>query len=110
MIELITFVLGLLLGGGVGYFIAGRKDCHACEVRGIASHVEKQQTEKHTRKEKILVLLRERVSVTNNDIEKALGVTDTTATNYLQELESEEKIEQIGERGRFVSYRLKGIL
>ncbi len=39
--------------------------------------------------------------------ETALGVSDATATNYLQELEREGRIEQIGERGRFVTYRLK---
>jgi len=36
----------------------------------------------------------------------AVGVSDASATNYLSELESEGKIEQVGERGRFVSYRL----
>lgn len=76
-------------------------------VSGIASHVQNQQSEKQQRKEKILAMIREKDSTTNNDVEKLLSVSDASATNYLQELEREGKIEQLGERGRFVSYSLK---
>jgi Mn-dependent DtxR family transcriptional regulator len=74
---------------------------------GLVAHIERQQDEKQMRKAKILEMIREKGSVKNNAIETALGVSDATATNYLQELEGEGKIEQIGERGRFVSYKLK---
>lgn len=104
-ILILVFFLGTLIGGFVVYFLL-RKQRHGA-LPGIASHVEKQKTEKQTRKERILLMIRERGSVTNNDIEKALGVSDASATNYLQELEREGKIERIGERGRFVSYKLK---
>lgn len=107
MLETIIFILGLVLGGGGVYLIMSRKSCPVCVTSKIGTHVNKQQTEKQTRKEKILEIIRERGSVTNDDIEKILNVSDTTATNYLQDLEREGLIEQIGERGRFVSYRLK---
>ncbi len=45
--------------------------------------------------------------ITNNDVEKLLNVSDATATNYLQELENEGKIKQVGETGRSVFYKLK---
>lgn len=98
----IIFILGFFLGVAVVYFVMRHR-----KVSGIASHVKNQQSEKKERKEEILEIMRERVSVSNNDIERALNVSDTTATNYLQELERDGRIEQIGERGRFVSYRLK---
>lgn len=98
----LIFILGVILGAAVVYFVMRR---HA--VIGIASHVQNQQSEKQERKEKILALIREKGSGTNNNIETVLGVSDASATNYLQELEREGKIEQVGERGRFVSYRLK---
>ena len=58
-------------------------------------------------KEKILEILKEKEKITNNDVEKLLGVSDATATNYLQELENEGKVEQVGKTGRSVFYRLK---
>lgn len=106
MSGIIVFSLGLLIGAIVVYF-AMRNRRAACELHGVAVHAEKQQSEKQARKERIIQIIKEKGIVVNNDIEKALGVTDTTATNYLQELEREGRIEQIGERGRFVSYKMR---
>lgn len=104
MNAFIIFLLGVIVGGAaVSLFLRNKK----CDASGIASHVQKQQNEKQSRKEKILQIIREKGNVTNNDIETALGVADASATNYLSDLEREGKIEQIGERGRFVSYKLK---
>ncbi len=70
-------------------------------------------SEKLNRKEKeanineqILNLLKEKEKITNNDIEKLLGVADSTATKYLQRLEDKGKIKQIGTTGRSVYYCL----
>jgi len=57
--------------------------------------------------EKILKYLRAKGKVTNNDIEKLLGVSDATATRYLDELEKEGKVRQIGTTGHAVFYTLK---
>ncbi len=64
-----------------------------------------QKREKN--QEKILKLFQTKQTVTNNDIEKLLGVSDATATRYLSDLEQERKIEQVGNTGRGVEYRLK---
>ncbi len=103
MNELALFLSGILIGGAGVYLAMCKRQSRKPE--GVAAHVEKQHNEKQSRKERILELLKEKRSVTNNDVETALGVSDATATNYLQELEREGRIEQIGERGRFVSYR-----
>lgn len=101
MSTVIIFSLGILIGAIVVYFLIRNR-----KPSGIASHTQKQQDEKQVRKEKILEIIREKGSVTNNDIETALGVSDASATNYLQELEREGKIEQIGDKGRYVSYQI----
>lgn len=67
--------------------------------------INKQQ--KTQGKERILKELQDKDKITNNDVEKLLKVSDATATNYLQELENENKIEQVGKTGRSVFYRLK---
>ena len=42
--------------------------------------------------------------VANNDVEKALGVSDATATRYLDELEKQGLIRQVGKEGKYVYY------
>lgn len=106
MNELVFFITGLLIGALGVYFVL-RKYWAVCELHGIASYTEKQQSEKEARKERILKMLEEKGTITNDDIEGPLGVSHPTAANYLHELVEEGKIEMTGERGRFVSYKLK---
>jgi Fic family protein len=42
--------------------------------------------------------------ITNNDVEHLLGVSDSTATRYLQALEDQHKITQVGTTGVAVYY------
>lgn len=65
-----------------------------------------QAKKKAENKEKILEFMRENKRVANNDIEKLLGVSDATATRYLDELEKEGKITQHGKIGHAVFYTL----
>lgn len=58
------------------------------------------------RKKKIIGLLRKKDRITNNEVQKSLGVSDATATRYLDDLEKEGKIKQVGQKGRFVYYKL----
>lgn len=57
-------------------------------------------------KKKILELLKEKSKITNDEVQKLVGVSDATATRYLDELERERKIRQIGKEGRFVYYEV----
>ena len=45
--------------------------------------------------------------ITSDEVEKLLDVSDQTARKYLNELEDENRIVQLGETGRGVTYRLK---
>lgn len=67
----------------------------------------KQNRKQIERKEKIVKLAGRQEKITNNDVEHMLGVSDATATNYLQELEQEGVLEQVGAIGRGVFYRKK---
>ncbi len=58
-------------------------------------------------KKQILEYLKEKGKVTNDDVQELLGVSDATATRYLEQLETAGKIEQIGETGHAVHYILK---
>lgn len=63
---------------------------------------------KEKAKAKILELFATKSEVANDDVQKLLGVSDATATNYLSELEAKGKLIQIGTTGRPVRYRKNG--
>lgn len=67
---------------------------------------EKIQEGQEIKKQKIVAFLKEKGEIRNNDVEELLDVSDATATRYLDELESEGKIKQVGEEGRAVYYKI----
>ncbi len=59
---------------------------------------------KRKKLDKVMGIFLKRTSVTNDEVEKLLHVSDATATRYLSILEKEGKIVQTGKSGRGVSY------
>lgn len=100
MNYLLLFIT-LIIGIGIGFALTKRGNWQGNEKN-------KQQQDKEERKQKILEMFQEKKEITNNDVEKLLGVSDATATNYLDELERSGKITQKGKTGRGVFYILNG--
>jgi Fic family protein len=65
------------------------------------------QEKKDAAKHAVLSFALERGRVANNDVEKLAGVSDATATRYLEELVAEGKIDKKGDGGRGTYYELK---
>ncbi len=65
---------------------------------------ETRQEKKHEKINKILTLFSEKPQTTNDEVEKLLHVSDATATRYLDELEKEGKIKQVGKTGKHTHY------
>jgi len=76
-------------------------------VDGGRDIIEEQNREKKRNTEKLKNFIRDKEKVTNNDIEKFLNVSNATAERYLDELEKEGLLEQVGETGQNVYYRVK---
>jgi len=93
IVLIIVAVVGVALGV---YFARGRNG-------GLIAGQAKRKAEN---KERILEFLRGKEKMANNDIEKLLGVSDATATRYMDELEKEGKVRQIGKTGNAVFYVL----
>ena len=74
---------------------------------GLDRYQKELQEIKENRKSQILELFKTRGELTNNDVEKFLGVSDATATRYFDELEKEGIIEVFGDSKRAIKYRLK---
>lgn len=65
---------------------------------------ETRQEKKQEKINKILTLFSEKSQITNDEVEKLLHVSDATATRYLDELEKEGKIKQVGKTGKHTHY------
>ncbi len=109
MSNLIFLIIGF--GAGCYYmwwkFKKGKEEKSKQESPGIAKVNESRQDAKAEAKDKILKLFSAKTEITNDDVQKLLGVSDATATNYLDELEQEGIITQIGKEGRGVKYTKK---
>ncbi len=99
IILILVAIAGIIIGSYFSFFAKATKD------KGVGLILE-QSKKKHENKEKILEYLESNEKITNDDVEKLLGVSDATATRYLNELEKEQKIKQIGTVGHAVYYRL----
>ena len=102
IILAVAVVVILLTGKGRQVVKSG-----AQKVTGICAVVLGQTAQKQENKEKILTLLAKNDKLSNSDICQALGVSSRTAVRYLDELEKEGKVEQVGVVGHAVTYRLK---
>ena len=82
---LIIFILGMIAGGATVFLF---KNIGVSEKK----------------KKRISEFFEKKKEVANDDIEKLLGVSDATVTRYLEELEQEGKIRQVGDIGRGIHY------
>jgi len=104
MSQLIIFIFIGLAGVWLGSFLARGKRTR--DVGSLEQARQARTNKKNEAKDKILELVKEQGKINNDDVEKLLGVSDSTATNYLDELEQEGKIVQQGDVGRGVFYTL----
>ena len=84
------------------------------KVVGICAIALDQTIRKNANKKKTLAFIQEKAhstssgqGVSNEEIREYLGVSRRSAIRYLDELEKEDKIEQVGDIGRGVVYRLR---
>ena len=102
-IFILIFILGVLVGGAAVWFF--RQRGKQKRVKEAAPDIiEKQAKEKEEKRKKILEYFVGHRRAANDDIEQLLNVSDATATRYLEELEKEGKIRQVGKTGRHVYY------
>lgn len=67
-------------------------------ITRLQASVEKARAKKRERLEKIVALAMHKGSITNNDVELLVHVTDATATRYLLELVKAGRLKRIGIR------------
>ena len=113
MTLILIFVIVILVAVVAVLVVFARKEAkkHGTNVKeefvGICKSAVETASQKEARKESVLALLHERGELGNSEIRAMLGVASRTAVRYLDELEAEGKVEQIGKIGHSVTYRLK---
>ena len=126
MTSIVFFIAGIALGFYIKDKMVQKKSFtpkqpeEMSEMRVEAREALTERTE--SRKQKILNLMDSEAvhqeelkacnvedikkGITSENVEKLLDVSNATARKYLNELESENKIKQIGDSGRDVYYTL----
>ena len=123
-----TSILFFIAGIALGFYIKGKttktftpkRAEEMSEIRQEAREALSERTE--SRKQKILILMDSEAvhqeelkacgvsdikkGITSENVEKLLDVSNTTAGRYLNALESENKIKQVGKSGKGVYYTL----
>ena len=106
--SLLTIIIVLAVGIGIVFGVwIGMRIRRGKKEEGLSAHNAAKVEKKKENKKKILELFVKQSQVSNNDVEKLIWVSDAAASNYLQELENEGKIEQVGVEGRGVFYKLR---
>lgn len=100
MSTFLIFLLGIVVG------VSGYKLAEKGKLGWLGYHASRAR-KKAERKELILGFVREKGKITNDEAQKLLGVSDSTATEYLNELEKENALKQVGDTGRSVYYTLR---
>lgn len=98
MDKIIYLVIGLV----VGYVIA-RVQYNFAAKKSSPNQEDIQEKEKHM--STLLDYINTNGTVTNDRVETLLNVSDATAERYLDELEKEGAIVQVGRTGRSVTYK-----
>ncbi len=96
MNYLILIIIGVA-GVWVGYRLAMKRKIHSINSQAAKVKVENM--------EKVRELARAKDRITNDDVEKLLGVSNATAERYLNELEKNGELKQVGGTGRGVYYQ-----
>jgi predicted HTH transcriptional regulator len=104
MSEIILIILMFVFAGIAAVLISkrGRE-----KFVGICEAAIESKSKKEERKEKILVLLSERGGLSNAELREKLSVSATSVVRYMDELERDGKVEQVGDKGHAVSYKLR---
>jgi Fic family protein len=105
MVQIIIFILGVLIGGGFVWLAK-----HTCKSRqkftgGLIGLNKKRKEEARAQKDHILKFVKEQGRITNDDTQELLGVSDSTATRRLNDLEAEGFLVENG-AGKKIYYEL----
>ena len=100
---MLYFIIGLIVGAGMVYLIL-RPRLNQKNSTEKAVVINEDEVKKRENIVKIENYIKDKDQFTNDDLQNLLKVSDTTIGRYLEELEHDEVIKQVGKTGRSVYY------
>jgi len=107
---ILGLVIGIIIGVGMVYFLFSRKSAKETRSKESAQEIKDSNPAVEERKaniEKLEKFIAEKTAsdkITNDEVQTFLKVSDATAERYLQELEKNGLIKQVGNIGKDVFY------
>lgn len=98
IIFFVTLAVGIIIGGIAGYLIGKRN-----KAETFVNDAERIKSENMTKLKEFLINKTDD-KLYNFEVRKLLNISDTTACRYLDELEKENLIKQVGTDGPKVYY------
>ena len=111
--QILLFIIAVVIMMVVFVLLVSRREAGKYETSaseefvGICKSAVETASQKETRKQKALAMFTDKLELSNFEIRKALGVSSRTAVRYMDELEKEGRVEQVGKIGHTVTYRVK---
>jgi len=113
---LMTVIIALVWYAGTGRMEIreDEKEIHRVEKEtdecvalgaGLTEYNQRLQERKEKIKNQIFEMFKDNEKITNSDIVEKLDISKTSTVRYLDELEEEGKVKQIGKVGRNVHYK-----
>ncbi|MEX1014058.1 MAG: winged helix-turn-helix transcriptional regulator [Candidatus Paceibacterota bacterium] len=100
--SFLSIIIGIIIGGILSYYLF-----HHQLERNVETEIEEKIETKEENLNKILSLLEKEEELSNHDVREMIGVSSRTVVRYMDELEERGQVEQVGERGYGVVYKLK---
>ena len=103
-----TIISSSIIGAIVGISVGSAVTWRLCARKKKAENPEAAQKKQNIKKLKQYIKhdpdIRQTGKITNNDVERILGVSNATAWRYLEEMEKKGKIKQVGKTGKHTYY------
>ncbi len=102
LVFLVIIIFVVVVAGGLVWAV--REEYKNAGQKEMPQLMQEQAKEKAEHLQEIKDLAAGKNKITNDDIQKLLGVSDATAVRYLDELEKEGALKQVGKTGKYTYY------
>ncbi len=105
---MIYIIIALIVGFGLGWFLKPRESRPSEIQKNLTGQgfISESVEKKEENLAKARVYIKGKEKITNDELQKALGVSDATIVRYLDELEKEGLIKQVGKTGKYTYYEV----
>jgi Fic family protein len=99
-----NYIIGFLVGAFVGMIVSAFMFRSKCECPKNDQNTPAQNKRDENLEKLKIIIAKTDKEITNDIVQNAMGVSDATATRYLDELEKQGIIKQLDKTGKYTRY------